>query len=375
MKFIDGIRVPYKGLMSEVEGAPYLHWARSISLAGRPQQDVALFGGLPYRDVFGGAVVAVDQTVGELRQRTWLPVLDAKNRTIPTPSLTSRDVGDAVNRCRAKGVAMVNGVGMALYAGKGDNVVGFLKELGVTPESELSKIEPLTAKKEGKAAASYVDWAVSLTAARITDPEFFWYVEEFDVVSQETGEVSRQPYQAVPRGFMVAVTVVHKGNRHTEYLPIMGVLEVPTKNGPKKMDHRPLIDPTAFDWNRSVMRCLAKAIAVVSGYGLSVYAKEDVQALQVQPMLRRVPAGQDASGQGSDPAGTTDQEPAPESPEMVAARAKMAADIEILLQDNGKSRENLMRFLGKAETQAISELSEQDMKRAIQALSPRKKAA
>jgi hypothetical protein len=59
-----------------------------------------------------------------------------------------------------------------------------------------------------------------------------------------------------------------------------------TSKGMKKMDHQPLTKPTTHDWNSAVMRCMTRAVAVVTGYGLSVYAREDVESLLREPPVK-----------------------------------------------------------------------------------------
>jgi hypothetical protein len=252
----------------------YLSWAAALSLANMPEHKTVMFTDVltvkPYLKIFGDAVVAVDM----LGQRVWLPVLDSYNNPIATEKVTVRDINDSLMRCRAKAVAMTTGVGMSLYIGYLGDGEKTAKILAVTPESNLSAVPPILSKKNGKTA--YLDWAAALAAVKIVDPEFKWEVQFFPSgVNEVTGEVINVPYLKHGDQFFVAVQVVYKGVAHCEYLPIMGFMPVQTKNGIKNLDHQPLVDPNAFDWNKSVMRCLAKAIAVVSGYGLSIYAQED----------------------------------------------------------------------------------------------------
>lgn len=270
--FIEGVKTPVKGLVQSANGLPYLPWPTAIALSGRPDIRVAQFGedGDPFLAFFDGLVVAVD--AGD--QRVWLPVLDGRNQPISPEKGTSRDVTDTINRARCKAVAMVHGVGMSLYAGYGENVAGFLRDLGVRPDSDLAQVEPLTAQKPGRSQATYVDWAAAYTAAKLTDPEFSFRVHSFAGI----------PAKRLLDYWAVAVTVRHSGREHTEWLPMMGVFEVQTKNGLRKLDHQPLANPTVHDWNRAVMRCMTKAVAVCTGYGLSVYAREDIEALHREPI-------------------------------------------------------------------------------------------
>lgn len=274
--YFENLSTSTSSFVASKNGMSYLSWATAISLAGNPPHSLAMFGGRlgdqPYLPVFGGAVVAVDM----LGQRIWLPVLDERNKPIPVNRATSRDVSDTIQRCRTKAIAMTTGVGMSLYAGFDGDAGKFVAELGVKPDSDLSKIKAITSKKGDSSNAEYLDWASAVVAAKVTDEAFSWKVGMYPAVDPETGEIGEKPYLKTVDTFLVSVEVMYKGKTHTEWLPIMGVLPVKTRNGVKKMDHQPLVTPDAFDWNRSIMRCLAKAISVVTGYGLSIYAKEDL---------------------------------------------------------------------------------------------------
>lgn len=276
-QFLKGVQTPIAGLIEEVQGmSSYLPWATAVSLAGRPPIKALTWGGRPALALLGGAVVAVESG----GQTTWLPVLDARNKPVGQP--TVRDISDSINRARAKAVATCYGVGLCLYAGERDPAA-FLKKLGVKPGDDLTQVPPAISTKPGSAGAPYVDWATALAAAKIAAPDFRWDVVLHEVPNPETGEINVLPVLPTDGGYMVAVEVAYRGVDHVEWLPIMGVVEVETPRGPRKMDHQPLKRPTVFDWNKAVMRCLTKAIAVVSGYGLSVYCGEDIASLRRDP--------------------------------------------------------------------------------------------
>jgi hypothetical protein len=274
------IPVDVTALVKNVEGMSYIPWADALSITN-PVQHVVLHpqGGVLH-PIFGGGVVAIDQAVskdGPL-QRTTLVVLDPKSRPIPFQDITSRDVGDAINRCRARSAAVIDGLGLGLYMNVA-NGAAFLQKLGVNAGTkDLTQVPAWTDKKGKKDnaarnGAEYLPWSVAIAAARLTDPEFVWSVAEFDT-PDENGVVSRQPYIRVPYGYLVAVDLTWKGRQHREFLPIMGIQQVQTRNGVKPMDHQPLPNPTAADWHKAVMRALAKGIAMLTGYGRSAYADE-----------------------------------------------------------------------------------------------------
>ena len=133
MEFIEGIKVQYKELVADANGQSYIPWAAALAIAERPQQNVVMWKGNPARTLLGGAVVAIDMN----GHRTWLPILDARNEAVPTSRLTSRDVNDAINRCRAKAIASVLGVGLGLY-GKYDEAAAFLRALNAVSYTHLT---------------------------------------------------------------------------------------------------------------------------------------------------------------------------------------------------------------------------------------------
>lgn len=311
--FADGIKIDTTAFVATTPGSgksdalSYLSWASALALAQRPTQVVKTFGsGLPALEVFGGLAVRVDQVVdGGGAIPTYLPVLDRRNLPVASDAASPRDVTDTLMRARAKSAAICNGVGLGIYLGVGGNGIALVRALRLRPDSDLAQAAPFVETKPGKSAASYVSWAAAVAAARLTDPTFHYQVVFHDHVD-ENGEVQNKPFLPVPGGFMVAVEVAYKGLRHTEWLPIMGVVEVQTAKGPKKMDHQPLTAPTVFEWHRAVMRCLAKAIAVATGYGLSTYAGEDIDDFNAVKVPQRVSVKQ-AATEGEQPAQAQEQ--------------------------------------------------------------------
>ncbi len=78
------------------------------------------------------------------------------------------------------------------------------------------------------------------------------------------------PYLRTDLGFFVEVAVTVQGITLSQIHPVLD-----GKN-------RPLAEPTAFDINTSIQRCLVKAIAL-HGLGLYVYAGEDLPNGEEQP--------------------------------------------------------------------------------------------
>ncbi|MEY2151110.1 DUF1071 domain-containing protein [Rhodanobacter sp. 115] len=328
----------------------FMPWAQSLRLAGRPSMKLVEFDGpggtkLPFREIFGGAAVAVEIA----GQRVYLPVQNASFAAMAAGEVDARNLSDTQARCRAKAIAMVTGVGLSIYADfKGDGAA-FAKAVGagITHETDLGLIPPLVSgKKRGKSESSdttdFLGWPAAIAAANLADPAFGWSIEEWDVLDTATGEVTAQPYMRYGTGWAVGVTVTYRGHEHTEILPIMGMAEVDTANGKKKMDNQPLVNPDVNDWNKAVMRCLAKAIAVETGYGLSIYAKMDFveeDGSEQEPAAARgtvTPITQKASS-------VTAAQPAASG--AVQSREEAIREIEELLKSTGADRAGMLAWI------------------------------
>ena len=106
---------------------------------------------------------------------------------------------------------------------------------------------------EKKGDFSYLSWPYAVAQLRLADPGAFWEVRRFDGL----------PYLKTETGYFVEVLVTVQGVSLSQIHPVLD-----GKN-------RPLFEPTAFDINTSIQRCLVKAIAL-HGLGLYVYAGEDL---------------------------------------------------------------------------------------------------
>lgn len=248
----------------DVGGLAYVSWANMLRGAEMPEHRCLTFAGKPGLKVFGGIVVAVDMaTETGNRQITWLPVLDEENVAISAAAAQGGTLSllqSAIARCRAKAVAMVTGYGLSLYAGYGRDGETFFNDMGIVRGGVLTMadVKPL-AETKGAGGPEYLRWASAIAAARIKDPSFTWEVNFY-----EDSKGVSQPYMEAGNGYFVSVTTMYCAKSHTEILPVMDV-----------WSYDPLENPTAADWNRAVMRCLAKAIATQTGYGISLYTQDE----------------------------------------------------------------------------------------------------
>ena len=106
---------------------------------------------------------------------------------------------------------------------------------------------------EKKGQFSYLSWPYAVAQLRLADPTACWEVRRFDGL----------PYLKTEAGYFVEVAVTVQGVTLSQIHPVLD-----GKN-------RPIFEPTAFDINTSLQRCLVKAIAL-HGLGLYIYAGEDL---------------------------------------------------------------------------------------------------
>lgn len=287
--YLKMLKVDVRPYVKLLQGAAYIPWMRAVGLAGYPAHEVVMHrvGDMDsvVRPLFGGSVVEVDFKLRSGHtQRITLPILDAKSKPIEAGKESSRDVSDAISRVIARGVSMTTGLGLSLWCRKHQgNGTTFAQQLGVIPEQRnLGELQPLASMKEfldrnrkpTKPPMPYLGWHTALAAAMVSDEKFYFEVVEYDTVSAD-GEPQRLPALRIPgKGWMVGVRVHWNGRSQTVMLPVMGVETVQTRNGPKQMEHQGIDTPTVFQWHSATMRCLAKAIALTSGYGISLYAGE-----------------------------------------------------------------------------------------------------
>lgn len=117
---------------------------------------------------------------------------------------------------------------------------------------ELAKIN-VNEHIERKGQFSYLSWPFAVEKLRQFDPAATWQVQRFDGL----------PYLKTEMGVFVEVAVTIQGITLSQIHPVLD-----SKN-------RPLLEPSSFDINTSIQRCLVKAIAL-HGLGLYIYAGEDL---------------------------------------------------------------------------------------------------
>ena len=124
----------------------------------------------------------------------------------------------------------------------------------------------VSAHLEKKGEFSYLSWPYAVAQLRLADPSAFWEVRRFDGI----------PYLKTETGYFVEVLVTVQGVSLSQIHPVLD-----SRN-------RPIFEPTAFDINTSIQRCLVKAIAL-HGLGLYVYAGEDLPHGEDPPKAKVTP--------------------------------------------------------------------------------------
>lgn len=127
---------------------------------------------------------------------------------------------------------------------------------------ELAKIN-VNEHIERKGQFSYLSWPFAVEKLRQFDPAATWQVQRFDGL----------PYLKTDMGVFVEVAVTIQGITLSQIHPVLD-----SKN-------RPLLEPSSFDINTSIQRCLVKAIAL-HGLGLYIYAGEDLPDSDVPTVVK-----------------------------------------------------------------------------------------
>lgn len=126
---------------------------------------------------------------------------------------------------------------------------------------------------EKKNGLNYLSWVFAWAEVKKRYPEATYEVKQF-------GE-NQLPYVYDENtGYMVFTTVTIKGLTHEMWLPVMDGANKAMKNKPYTYDTRykkgvVVEAATMFDINKTIMRCLAKNLAMF-GLGLYIYAGEDL---------------------------------------------------------------------------------------------------
>ena len=169
---------------------------------------------------------------------------------------------------------------------------------------------------EKKGNFNYLSWPYAVAQLRLADPVATWEVKRF---------ADDLPYQKTDLGVFVEVAVTCQGVTLSQIHPVLD-----GKN-------RPLVEPSSFDINTSIQRCLVKAIAL-HGLGLYVYAGEDLPQQQGE-----------SNSEVSKSAITATTKPittAKSSSEITLLTDKQLGFIKKLIVESGSNVQQLLTFFG-----------------------------
>ncbi len=209
--------------------------------------------------------------------------------------------------------------------------------------AELSKIN-VNEHIERKGQFSYLSWPFAVSQLRQFDPTASWVVQRFDGL----------PFLKTDLGVFVEVGVTVQGITLSQIHPVLD-----GKN-------RPLVEPSAFDINTSIQRCLVKAIAL-HGLGLYIYAGEDLPESDAQGEVKVVHK-------------PVTPVPAPSTVHDFPARIATSSDqmtqpqlryIKKLIVESGTTEEQVLSFFS---LDALESSSKADASRIIKMLESNRKA-
>ena len=119
MSPLDLLKVNVNDHTEKKNGLTYLSWAwawaEALKADPKVNFKVEMFDGTPLMPIGGSFMVWVTVTMFDKPVTCMLPVLDYRNKPIPTPN--SFDVNTSIMRCLVKAIAM-HGLGMYIYAGE-----------------------------------------------------------------------------------------------------------------------------------------------------------------------------------------------------------------------------------------------------------------
>jgi hypothetical protein len=183
---------------------------------------------------------------------------------------------------------------------------------------------------EKKGQFSYLSWPYAVAQLRLADPTATWEVKRFDGL----------PFLRTENGYFVEVAVTVEGVTLSQIHPVLD-----SKN-------RPIPEPTVFDLNTSLQRCLVKAIAL-HGLGLYVYAGEDLP----------------------NPQPAQEEQPTPAPVAAITGNRATAAQIryiERLIDETGSDLAKVLDYFGVA---TLTDLTSPMASRVIKSLEKSRRAA
>ena len=138
-------------------------WAEALKADPKSTFKVEMFGDKCFMDINGTAMVWVTVTIFDKPMTCQLPVMDYRNKAIPSPD--AFQVNTAIMRCMTKALSL-HGLGLYIYAG--EDLPEESKPVIITPAQGIRDELPIEILK-------YLDeLAVELIATCEKDPKAAW---------------------------------------------------------------------------------------------------------------------------------------------------------------------------------------------------------
>ena len=176
----DLLKINVNDHTEKKNGLTYLSWAWAWAevLKADPKANfkVEMFDGTPLMSVGNSFMVWVTVTMFDKPMTCMLPVLDFRNKPIPTPN--SFDVNTSIMRCLVKAIAM-HGLGLYIYAGEDlpetDETRGEVKE--VTPVAKMKHVAVQPAEWDNSDASrnAFAEMMIKFTSTCSTVAELSSY--------------------------------------------------------------------------------------------------------------------------------------------------------------------------------------------------------
>ena len=185
----------------------------------------------------------------------------------------------------------------------------------------------------------FLSWPYAVAQLRLHDPAATWEVKRFDGM----------PFLRSEAGYFVEVAVTVQGITLSQLHPVLDA-----KN-------KPILEPTVFDINTSIQRCLVKAVAL-HGLGLYIYAGEDL------------PVGEASNDPVVDEQPTPPKPKAPVTPLPGEGRISQA-QMKYLESLIAKTNTDVQRLCDYFHVSNLGELTVAAASRAIKSLEAKRRAA
>jgi len=181
MNQLDLLKMNVNDHTEKKNGLTYLSWAWAWAevLKADPKANfkVEMFDGTPLMSVGNSFMVWVTVTMFDKPMTCMLPVLDFRNKPIPTPN--SFDVNTSIMRCLVKAVAM-HGLGLYIYAGEdlpeNDESQTQVEVKEVKPKMKQVAVQPTEWDNSDASRTAFAEMMIKFTStcSTVADLSSYW---------------------------------------------------------------------------------------------------------------------------------------------------------------------------------------------------------